>query len=123
MKNKESIVISRVLIFLLGLSTFVAGTVPETYANKVKAGEFVVEPPTLICLGFEWHIDGDDNRNATVDVHYRNVKDMDFRLKRDSAAVDAGCILPNINDGFTGKAPDLGALEVGQAVPIYGPRP
>jgi hypothetical protein len=119
MKNKKSIVISGVLIFLLGLSSSVAGTAPETYGNKVKAGEFVVEPPTLICLGFEWHIDGDDNRNATVDVHYHK----DFRLKPDSAAVDAGCILPNINDGFTGKAPDLGALEVGQPVPIYGPRP
>jgi hypothetical protein len=30
--------------------------------------------------------------------------------------------LPNVNDGFTGKAPDLGAYEVGQTVPHYGPR-
>jgi hypothetical protein len=51
------------------------------------------------------------------------VNDLDFRLRPDSAAVDAGCILPNVNDGFTGGAPDLGALEVGQPVPIYGPRP
>lgn len=47
---------------------------------------------------------------------------MDFRLKPDSVAVDAGCILPNINDGFSGRAPDLGALEVGQPLPVYGPR-
>jgi hypothetical protein len=40
-------------------------------ANRVEAGRFVVEPPTLICLGFEWEIVGDDNRNATVDVEYR----------------------------------------------------
>src|SRR5947209_1681502 len=40
-------------------------------ANGVEAGRFVVEPPTLICLGFEWEISGDDNRNATVDVNYR----------------------------------------------------
>ena len=40
-------------------------------ANGVTAGAFVVEPPTLICLGFEWDITGDDNRNATVDVAYR----------------------------------------------------
>ena len=33
-------------------------------ANPTKAGEFVVDPPTLINLGFEWFIDGDDNRNA-----------------------------------------------------------
>jgi len=50
-------------------------------------------------------------------------EDLDFGLKPDAAAVDAGCILPNINDDFTGKAPDLGALEVGQPVPLYGPRP
>src|SRR5690242_3808026 len=39
--------------------------------NGIQAGRFVVEPPTLICLGFEWEISGDDNRNATVDVEYR----------------------------------------------------
>ena len=37
----------------------------------MTAGEFVVDPPTLINLGFEWFIDGDDNRNAAVDVSYR----------------------------------------------------
>jgi hypothetical protein len=36
--------------------------------------------------------------------------------------VDAGFRLPNVNDGFAGRAPDLGAYEVGQAAPIYGPR-
>ena len=51
------------------------------------------------------------------------LEDLDFRLKPDSVAVDSGCILPNINDGFNGKAPDLGALESGQSMPVYGPRP
>ena len=37
-------------------------------------------------------------------------------------AVDAGTILPNINDGFAGVAPDLGAYERGQPLPLYGPR-
>ncbi|MDX2245812.1 MAG: hypothetical protein SF052_03490 [Bacteroidia bacterium] len=46
----------------------------------------------------------------------------DFRLKKGSAAIDAGCILPNITDGFTGKAPDLGALEYGKEAPVYGVR-
>ena len=36
--------------------------------------------------------------------------------------VDRGVVLSNITDGFAGKAPDLGALEVGQAPPHYGPR-
>ena len=35
--------------------------------GAVTAGEFVVDPPTLINLGFEWFIEGDDNRNASVD--------------------------------------------------------
>ena len=44
------------------------------------------------------------------------------RLKPDSAAVDKGVVLPNITDGFAGRAPDLGALELGQTPPHYGPR-
>jgi hypothetical protein len=49
-------------------------------------------------------------------------EELDFRLHENAAAVDAGCILPNVNDGFRGNAPDLGALEVGRPVPVYGPR-
>jgi len=43
-------------------------------------------------------------------------------LKTNAKAVDAGVRLPTVNDHFTGKAPDLGALEIGHPVPIYGPR-
>jgi len=32
-------------------------------------------------------------------------------------------VLPNINDGFTGRAPDLGAYEIDRPIPQYGPRP
>ena len=49
-------------------------------------------------------------------------KNFDFRLKPGAAAIDRGVALPNINDGFAGKAPDLGAFEAGQLLPIYGPR-
>jgi hypothetical protein len=48
--------------------------------------------------------------------------DFDFQLRAGSVAVDAGTRLSNVNDDFTGKAPDLGAYEVGQPVPHYGPR-
>ena len=43
-------------------------------------------------------------------------------LKADCNAVDAGIVLPNINDDFGGSGPDLGAYEVGAPLPIYGPR-
>src|SRR5213082_3490619 len=40
-------------------------------SNAVSPAEFVIDPPTLINLGFEWFIEGDANRNASVDVSYR----------------------------------------------------
>ena len=48
---------------------------------------------------------------------------VDLRLDPRSLAVDAGIRLPNFNDAFTGKAPDLGCCELGQPLPHYGPRP
>lgn len=48
---------------------------------------------------------------------------VDFTLRPDSAAIDAGVALPNVNDDANGSAPDLGAYEYGAAVPVYGPRP
>jgi len=48
---------------------------------------------------------------------------MNFALRSGSPAVDAGINLPNINDDYAGRAPDLGAYEVGKPVPHYGPRP
>jgi hypothetical protein len=50
-------------------------------------------------------------------------EDFDFRLKAGSVAIDKGVNLPNVTDAFTGLAPDLGALELGQTPPHYGPRP
>jgi len=48
--------------------------------------------------------------------------DLDFRLKPGSKAVDAGVRLPNVNDDFSGTAPDLGAYELGKPLPVLGPR-
>ena len=50
-------------------------------------------------------------------------EDLDFRVRPGSAAVDKGTALPNVTEGFAGRAPDLGALEVEAALPHYGPRP
>ncbi len=49
--------------------------------------------------------------------------DFNFQLRPGSAAVDAGVRLPNVNDDFTGREPDLGAYEIGRPEPHYGPRP
>lgn len=54
--------------------------------------------------------------------HVYHAMDLNFRLRANSKAIDAGTPLPNINDNPTGKAPDLGALEFGQPLPHWGPR-
>lgn len=38
----------------------------------------------------------------------------DYRLAPGSGAIDAGIVLPGVNDGFLGAAPDAGAFESGQ---------
>ncbi len=53
-------------------------------------------------------------------VHH--AMDLSFRLKQGGKAVDAGDRIPTVNDGFAGAAPDMGALELGQPEPHYGPR-
>ena len=47
---------------------------------------------------------------------------LDFSLRPGSAAIDRGTVVPQVTDGYTGAAPDLGALEYGQPAPHYGPR-
>lgn len=48
-------------------------------SNAVVPGELFTEPPTLINLGFEWLIQGDDNRNASVAVWYREKGSTEWR--------------------------------------------
>jgi hypothetical protein len=48
--------------------------------------------------------------------------DLNFGLKPASKAVDAGVVIPTVNEVFQGKAPDLGALETGAPPLRYGPR-
>jgi len=46
----------------------------------------------------------------------------DLRPIPGARTIDAALLIPNVNDQFTGKAPDIGAYEFGQALPHYGPR-
>src|SRR5918993_338492 len=55
----------------IGPDAAAQGQAASPPVNRVRAGELVVDPPTLINLGFEWFIQGDDNRNAAVEVSYR----------------------------------------------------
>ena len=80
--------------------------------------------------GFETHgvlVDYDSFQNVPMPDHTRPetvyfAEQLDFRLAPDSPAIDAGCILPNVNDRYAGHSPDLGALEMGAEAVVYGPR-
>src|SRR3954452_10052519 len=56
---------------LLAVTVFCALASGARAENAVTPGAFVIERPTLLSLGFEWKISGDDNRNAVVKVTYR----------------------------------------------------
>ena len=81
---------------------------------KVTPGEFVIEHPTLINLGFEWHIDGDANRNASVEVSFRKQGETAWRkahaagrgstANRSSSANVFNLVTPNM---FAGSILDL----------------
>src|SRR5579871_2702475 len=68
-KNLANVRLIATLLLLLSACSILL--IAQNKENKVKAGEFIIDPPTLINLGFEWLIQGDDNRNATVAVSYR----------------------------------------------------
>ena len=63
-----------------------------------------------------------DARNVSTLQNLYDAEDLDFRLRPGSSAVDKGMVLASVTDGFTGSAPDLGALEVDAVAPHYGPR-
>jgi Right handed beta helix region len=68
--------------------------------------------------GFEALVPPDPTKRHAV----YHALDLNFRLSPTSKAVDAGVVIPTVNDGFAGRAPDLGALEFGKPEPKYGPK-
>ena len=91
------------------LTDYSAGTHQDLHSVAVDYDVFVNVP----------RLDAKDLKK--VQAVYK-AEEFDFSLKSDSAAIDRGVALPNVTDGFAGRAPDLGALEYGQAPPHYGPR-
>jgi hypothetical protein len=99
------------------------------YFNLFK--ESVKSFPTLASLrtrGLETHgvaLTGPvfENRFAIERDAKVFVQPVELVPAANSAAIDHGVYFPNINDGYAGRAPDLGAIETGCPAPIYGPRP
>src|SRR5687767_6727265 len=81
-------------------------------ADKTVSGEFITEPPTLVSLGFEWEIDGDDNRNAEVIVSYRKKGAQEWKqglplLRLQRERIDRGPLQYTTPNMFAGSIFDL----------------
>jgi hypothetical protein len=51
----------------------------ESGSPQVTPDELTIERPTLISLGFEWQVSGDDNGNASCLVQYRKQGQSEWR--------------------------------------------
>ena len=82
--------------------------------NSTQAGRFTVEHPTLLNLGFEWAISGDEDRDAAVSVEYRKVGDSQWRRAMPLVRIggeevfrDREGLYYTVPDGFAGSILNL----------------
>ena len=85
------------------------------------SGAFIVERPTLVSLGFEWRIQGDDNSNAKVEVTYRKKGESQWhaalpmmRLHNEivvGSVFAASANIPNVPISDEAKADDQAAAD------------
>ena len=81
-------------------------------ADRTTAQAFITEPATLTSLGFEWRVDGDDNRNASVRVFYRVKGGRDWKeglplLRIGHERINENALQYVTPNGFAGSIFDL----------------
>ena len=93
--------------------------------NNVRYDHIADLPAGVEDHGLE--IGFDDLKNAALPPDWDVAAvpgSRDLRLEAGAPAVDAGTVLDNLNDPFVlFGPPDMGAFELGQPLPSYGPRP
>jgi hypothetical protein len=95
--------------------------VTQTFESLEKYSASTGQDRDSVLLCFDTFLKAFRPDAETIDRLYRP-EEFDLRLREGSPAVDAGLALPNVNDDYTGKAPDLGAYERGAPSTRYGPR-
>ena len=91
---------------------FVLLTTPSWSQTATTPGKFTVDLPTLVSLGFEWRMTGDDNRNAHVDVTYRKKGEQQWEkalplLRLDHELVGGGEARNGRSPAFNYVAPNM----------------
>jgi hypothetical protein len=56
---------------------------------------------------------GMETHGISADPKFNSNSNKNFSLLQKSPAIDKGVLIPNINDGFSGSAPDIGCYEYG----------
>src|SRR5262249_15152178 len=103
---------ARVDRFAIFFSLLTLWTPALSAAAKTTIKEFITEPPTLLSLGFEWKIDGDDNRNATAEVSYRKRGEQSWRqslplLRIGNERINENSLHYIVPNGFAGSIFEL----------------
>src|SRR5690606_625497 len=100
-------------VLLAALLSWPAATLAQP-EDAVVAGELVVEPTTLIAAGFRWYIEGDANRNASVQLQYRRNGESAWRegmpllrLNGEQMNNVYGAYTHVVANGFAGSLIDL----------------
>lgn len=65
-------------------------------------------------------LDVRNNFISSASSNFQNAGAGDFRLRSNSNAIDRGIVIPGITDGFSGDAPDAGAIEFGDPLFVTG---
>jgi|GEM_PF-1152161 len=90
----------------------------KRYSTPAELAQAIGLGPNMVRVYNEALFTVDD----LVTYAHANYPESRLTLTPDSAAIDAGTTVPGIIERYAGKAPDLGAYELGAAKRHYGPR-
>ena len=115
--NRFRVVIASAAVCLALASQAPRARAADAKSNAVTSGEFVIDPPTLINLGFEWMIQGDDNRNAGVAVSRDQILSEVYGINADIGTERVDLLVRRLRVKL-GDYPDTGGHII--AHPGYG---
>jgi hypothetical protein len=92
----------------------------EDYLANEHVNDVIVDFSDFVNIPNPWDLGMPSHEMIRARPH--DLTEMDFHPVDGSPVIDAGVLIPGINDDFEGEAPDMGALEHGRPAPHYGPR-
>jgi hypothetical protein len=69
-----------------------------------------------------WYVWGYRSVEDKAELDWTENEALDFTPSEGSPLIDAGTVIPGINEDYAGQAPDIGAVEHGKPASHFGPR-